>query len=291
MIIETDDPGVPGVRNAVVMYSELYPDYAEALRTYGAIMEAQQEVLEALACDLEPLEEVEIEASLVAGTPLLDACEVHIDAAAYRGLVTKICAAVSEGSPDGLDFCGALVEWDGLSESGLPRTRETLLAGDDLDFEVPGGLSETDREIVKSILWEGLAPFYRVCGRILSVMLDQSLWQRTFCPVCGGAPLMGKYRQDDGLWIVECSLCHTGWNLQRTGCSDCHGSQGSLDYLYIEGDPIHRANYCSDCRRYIKTVDLRSSGEEALLPLENVITIQLDQAAREQGLTPASGIS
>lgn len=289
MIIETTDPGRDGVRLGVDQYVRLYPDYADAIRTYGAIMEAQQDVLENVVCDMQPLSNEEIETRLLSGRVLLDVGDVPIDAVSYRGLVAKICAAISQGSPGGITFCDELVAWEGLSQDALPRTRDLLLAGEDLDFTGASGLSESDRELVKNILWEGLAPFYRACGTMLAVRLEQSLWQRAFCPVCGGAPLMGKYRQDDGLWVVECSLCHTGWNIQRVGCSVCEGSQGSLDYLYLEEDPSHRACYCRECKRYIKTVDLRNGGEEALLPLEDIISIRLDQAAREEGLTPASG--
>jgi formate dehydrogenase maturation protein FdhE len=290
LIIETKDPDRDAVRSAVEEYVRLYPDYADAIRTYGAIMEAQQEVLQNVVCDMQPLSDEEVETRLLSGKTLLDVGDVPIDAAAYRELVGKICATVSRGAPGGLTFCDQLVAWEGLSQDMLPRTRDRLLAGADLDFAGAGELSEDDRELAKKILWEGLAPFYRACGRMLAVRLEQSLWQRAFCPVCGGAPLIGKYRQTDGLWVVECSLCHTGWNIQRVGCSVCDGSQGSLDYLYLEEDPSRRACYCRECKRYIKTVDLRDGGEEALLPLENIISMRLDEAAQGEGLIPASGL-
>jgi FdhE protein len=163
------------------------------------------------------------------------------------------------------------------------------LTGAELGFTPDGDLSEAERELVKNILWEALAPFYRVCASMLSSKMEQSSWLKGFCPVCGGAPLMGKYRQDDGLWLVECSLCHTLWNIQRASCPFCDESEGSLEFLYIGDEGGLRANYCKACRRYVKTIDLRDSEKDVLMPLEDIVTIQLDLAARKVGLTPASG--
>ncbi|MHB8895392.1 MAG: formate dehydrogenase accessory protein FdhE [Candidatus Geothermincolia bacterium] len=289
MIIEISDPGVDAVREGVDLYIRQYPEFADALRLYGALMEVQQEALESIECTLEPLDEVDTEARLITGEPLLDPCDVDIDASAYREVVAGICAAISENSPAKPHFLDELAAWEGISDARLPATRDALLTGQELGFEPDAKLSDADADLVQNILWEGLVPFYRKCGSILTTNLDQSLWQKGFCPVCGGAPLMGQYRTGDGLWIVECSLCHTGWNLQRAACPFCYESQGSLDYLYLEEDPIRRANYCKACKKYVKTVDMRNSEEVVLLPLEDIVTFDLDNAAKEKGLTSASG--
>jgi FdhE protein len=289
MIIETADPGVEAVREAVDRYCELFPDFADALRLYGAVMEAQQAALESISCEIEPMDDIDTESRLMMGEPLLDPCDVEIDAKAYRELVAKICKAASENSPDSVPYLADLASWEGLSDDALPRTRDSLITGQELGFRAGEELSDGDLELVRNILWEGLAPFYRVCGSMLTATLDQSLWQKGYCPVCGGAPLMGQYRQDDGLWVVECSLCHSGWNVQRASCPFCDESQGSLDYLYLEEDTSRRANYCKACKRYVKTVDRRESEEVVLLPLEDIVTLKLDIAAEAEGLSPASG--
>ncbi len=289
MKLSTVDPGAEAVREAVERYSSLYPDFAEALRVYGAIMEAQQEALEKIRCPVGPLEEVVVQAKTQLGDTLLEPGEVPVDGKEFRALIEKICEGIARNSPSGLDFSGELLEWEGLSEDGLPSTRDSVLAGEDTGFDTEEGLGESGKNLVAGILWEGLVPFYRACGSMLTDGLEQSLWQKAFCPICGGAPLMGMYRRGDGLWVIECSLCHTGWNIQRASCAVCNESQGSLEYLYLEEDSSRRVNYCKVCRKYIKTVDLRNSEEEALLPLENIISADLDRAAREQGLRPAGG--
>jgi formate dehydrogenase maturation protein FdhE len=59
----------------------------------------------------------------------------------------------------------------------------------------------------------------------------------------------------------------------------------------IEADRSRRANYCKACRKYVKTVDSRDSEDKILMPLEDIVTMDLDLAAKEEGLTPATGRS
>ena len=99
---------------------------------------------------------------------------------------------------------------------------------------------------------------------------------------------MGFFRSEDGLWLVECSLCHTLWNIQRASCPFCSESLGALDFLYIEDEPGKRVQYCTSCKVYVKTVDLREKDTAVLLPLEDIVTAELDLAAAEEGLRPAS---
>ena len=101
---------------------------------------------------------------------------------------------------------------------------------------------------------------------------------------------MGEFRREDGLWLLECRLCHTLWNVQRAACPFCsEGDEGSLEYLYLEGDSSQRVQYCSRCKKYVKTVDLHAKQRDAILPLENIVTelMGLDRAARQEGLNPA----
>jgi len=288
LIVETVNPGADTVRAFVETYVAQNPEFAEVLRMYGAIMEAQQTALESISCEVGTLEPGELELRLAQGESIIDPGEIEIDGAAFRGLVGKICKVLDDTRPGGLIYRDELAGWEGLSDERIERTRDMVLSGEELDFHPASDLSAEDLELVHNILWEALTPFYRKCAEVVASGLEQSMWLRGSCPVCGGAPLMGKYRQEDGLWLVECSLCHTLWNLQRASCPFCNESQGSLDYLYIDEDKSHRANYCPECKRYVKTVDVRESDKDALLPLEDLITIQLDVAASQEGLKGAS---
>jgi len=98
------------------------------------------------------------------------------------------------------------------------------------------------------------------------------------------------FRPGDGLWVLECSLCHTHWNVMRARCPFCEGGpEGSLNLLYVDEDRQERVQYCENCRQYVKTLDLRDSERAGLLPLDDIVTVRLDLVAKEDGLKPATG--
>lgn len=288
IIIEEKDPGVEGVRNAVGRYVERYPDYRQALEMYGSIMEVQQEALSGITCDLEMSEDWVL-GRLEEGLPLLESIEVPVDPGRLCGLVEEVCRLVDESREPGFPYCEELVSWEGLKEGMLQKTISKVLAGEDLslgrDWEDSG-----DRALASHVIWESLVPFYRKCGSILQSRVDHSYWQIGYCPICGCPPLIGKFRSEDGLWVLECSLCHTPWNVKRSHCPFCtERKEAGLEYLYVDDNDSQRAQYCHYCKHYVKTVNLRDSGRFCLLPLEDIVTVRLDMAARQEGLKPPPG--
>jgi formate dehydrogenase accessory protein FdhE len=288
IMIETPNPGAEGVEKAVESYCRVYPEYNGALRMYGSVMKEQQKTLERIEEPSTP-EKSAIEESLKSGVPILASDRVRVDPTLYRELLQRICD-VAAGAPEGFRRCGELASWEGLSEENLPDTLERIASG---ELAAPGaGWDEGDRKLATGVLWEAIVPFYRKYGSICEPILDNSYWQRGFCPVCGGAPLIGMFRPGDGLWILECSLCHTHWNVLRARCPFCgHGPEGKLEYMYVDEDDTKRVQYCSNCMRYVKTVDERESEWRGSLPLDDIVTVRLDLAAEQEGLMPAEGYS
>jgi len=286
--IETKDPGVIGIHEAVERYRRIFPDGADAVALYGAVMEVQQRALSEIDC-LTDLSSIQVEPALREGRALLDPSELRIPPHKFKRVAGEICAVVEKN--DAARFCGCrdLLAWEGLSDEGFGETRERLLRGERLNTEAIEG--ETQRnDVIEGILWESLVPFYRRCAQGLQDRIDHSLWLRGYCPVCGTGPLMGEFRREDGLWLLECRLCHTLWNVLRAACPFCSkGDEGSLEYIYLEGDSSQRVQYCSRCKKYVKTVDLHAKQRDAILPLENIVTelMGLDRAATQEGLKPA----
>ncbi|MFH1150455.1 MAG: formate dehydrogenase accessory protein FdhE [Actinomycetota bacterium] len=286
MIVETEDPGVVIVRQVADELSGENPDCAEALALYRELMEAQQELLGRLECTMS-LDDEERERRLNMGEPLADPLEVPVDREVFLRLFESLVPLVLDRAEPGHVSPESVLAWDGLGEEVFEETRRRVLAGEELDHG--NDWSTEDRNIVSDVFWESLVPFFRKCGSILTFSMEQSMWQRGYCPFCGGAPLMGMLRRDDGLWLLECSLCHTWWNVRRAGCPFCNESEGSLEYLYLEPDPGRRVYHCGSCGTYVKTVDLRGSDRRTLLPMEDIVTVMLDHAAEQEGLKKAPG--
>ncbi|MBN2027196.1 MAG: formate dehydrogenase accessory protein FdhE [Actinobacteria bacterium] len=282
--IETRDPGKAGIRKSVETYTRMYPDYADAIGFYGAVMDVQQQALCEIECAAD-FSGMDIEGSLRRGSPLLDPAALEIPIRELHGVISGVCSVVEQREAPGFIPCKELLEWDGLAEKGFPETRERLLRGAEY-----AGKGATDTALLASVIWESMMPFYRKCAAGIQDGIDHSLWQKGRCPICGTGPLMGEFRQEDGLWLLECRLCHTLWNVQRAACPFCsQGLEGSLEYLYLEDYTSYRAYYCRSCGLYVKNVDLHAAQRDAVLPLDNIVSelIGLDRAAEQEGLKPA----
>ena len=63
------------------------------------------------------------------------------------------------------------------------------------------------------------------------------------------------------------------------GCPFC-GSEAKQTY-YPSQDGAHRLYVCPDCRRYLKTADLREIHRPVYPPVERLILVGMDLAAQQ----------
>lgn len=148
--------------------------------------------------------------------------------------------------------------------------------------------AETDAD------WPVLSLFFRAAfhpilinySEALSPLVKQESYRRKACPVCGGKSDLAFLSKDTGARWLMCSRCNTQWLFLRLECPFCgNQEQGSLAYLASE-DGVYRLYTCEKCHRYIKAIDLRCAQGEVMLPLERIITLDLDRQAHEAGYKP-----
>jgi len=138
-------------------------------------------------------------------------------------------------------------------------------------------------DLLAATVQAALFPFLIAHAEMLSGLLNQGVWRRKTCPVCGGKPdLAFLDKERGGRWLL-CSRCDTEWLFQRMQCPYCDSqSQKSLSY-FTNDQGLYRLYTCSECRSYIKAVDLRKASAEVLLPLERFLTAGIDRQAVEAG--------
>ncbi len=97
--------------------------------------------------------------------------------------------------------------------------------------------------------------------------------------------------QDEGKRVLACSFCRHEWSARRIFCPFCENADSdTLQYFVTQDDDEHRVDVCENCKRYIKTVDLRKIGRIIYPPLEQVATLHLDMKASESGYISGLGI-
>ena len=153
--------------------------------------------------------------------------------------------------------------------------------------ELPSILLKDIREpLLRTIIHATLQPFLAGYARAYQDYLKKDLletWRRGDCPVCGGSPDMAFLEKEVGARWLVCSRCDTAWLYQRLQCPYCGTmEQESLSYFSDDAE-IYRLYVCEKCKRYLKTIDLRKAGDEVLLPLERLLTAEMDRQARERG--------
>ena len=147
-----------------------------------------------------------------------------------------------------------------------------------------------DHELLGSIITTTLMPFLAAYAKLLIPEVEQELWRRRYCPICGGSPDLAYLDKSAGARWLLCSRCDAGWLFVRLECPYCGThNQDSLTYFTDDGQPLYRLYVCDECRAYIKAVDLRHATSAALLALERIITLDMDRQAQEKGYKPGAG--
>jgi len=142
-----------------------------------------------------------------------------------------------------------------------------------------------DHGVMNFLLHTTIKPFVEVTASHLNdKVVDQDLWDRGYCPICGSQPLMGELRGEEGKRIWTCSFCGNQWQGKRLMCPFCENTDHkSLRYFYTEKEREYRIDVCDHCKRYIKTIDSRHLADEIFLPIEDIGTLHLDILAADKG--------
>jgi FdhE protein len=137
--------------------------------------------------------------------------------------------------------------------------------------------------LLSAALQATLRPFLVAHSEVLLPLVKQELWRRGYCPVCGGRPDFAFLDKERGARWLLCSRCDAEWLFQRLQCPYC-GTQNHSSLAYLTDEKqLYRLYTCEECRSYIKAIDLRNTESEILLPLERVLTMDLDRQADEAG--------
>jgi transcription elongation factor Elf1 len=143
-----------------------------------------------------------------------------------------------------------------------------------------------DTPLMEACITAALAPFLAAHSEALSELVAQELWRRKSCPICGGVADFAFLEKDQGARWLMCSRCSMEWLFQRIQCPYC-GTQKHQSLAYrTNSQGIYHLYTCEECRCYIKAIDLRKAGSEVLLPLERILTVDMDRQAGEANYRP-----
>ncbi|MFC1873923.1 formate dehydrogenase accessory protein FdhE [Chloroflexota bacterium] len=215
------------------------------------------------------------------GQPLITFKELSIDWALLKEIYTEVRAVFA----DFPDLFGELPELLRVAESHTSLPKAVVKAWFERSELPPAVYISNTKEnlLLQAIIHATIKPFLSSRVKTLTTMVDQERWRRGYCPVCGGQPDFAFLDKERGARWLLCSHCDAEWLFQRLQCPYCGTqNQDSISY-FTDEKGIYRLYVCDQCRKYIKTIDLRPFDAGVSLPLERVLTLDMDIQAQEKG--------
>lgn len=252
---------------------------APLLEFYLKLLRIQLRIEQKLTSRLVPsLTREAIDKRIVSGTPLIGFNELVLDKSLLAETFTEVTRTFAD-YPELVGEIPGTVQGPGVAGELLTKAIKAWFDG----VEIEPVLGEGRKQLLEALIHAAVRPFLISHARTLRGSIDQERWRRGYCPVCGGSPDFAYLEKERGTRWLVCSRCDTEWVFQRLDCPFCRNQdQNKLGYL-TDDSGLYRLYVCEKCRRYLKAIDLRVAKEEVLLPLERLLTLDLDRQAKEQG--------
>ncbi len=222
------------------------------------------------------------------GIPLLGWNALSIDWSVFRDLFQAVATAIGEHTNSPSESLREIAP----NTSLLQEATRAWYEGSPLSqWADPHGI---DEELMAAAIHGAIKPFLTVQAEALDGLVPQELWRRGYCPICGGKPdfaflSKGKehdsalFKQEGGARWLLCSRCDTQWLFQRLQCPYCNNQSHDALAYFTDDSELYRLYICKRCKSYLKAIDLRRTQDEILLPLERVLTVDMDRQGQEEG--------
>jgi FdhE protein len=226
-------------------------------------------------------------AKLARGVPALAGEPIPLPVPVLVPTVLALCDALAEGGAGqaATHIREAIesgnIEPGSLLTASLTRNQAALRTG-----AVHRGLSP---DLVWLVAELAVSPFVhvlqrRLFGRVEDPALVSALdgWNRGYCPACGSWPAVAEVA--GGHRTLRCSFCASAWELAAYACIYCQeNGEKFVTAAPNEERKDRRLEVCSNCRAYLKTVDVPELSPFPLLSISDIETTDLDVAAMEHG--------
>ena len=253
------------------------------LESYKALLSIQVWADERVKIQAPDLSRRAAKRRLTNGAPLLKFDEFKIDWPLANEVFKKVVALFS-ASPELMGEVPAI-----FSEPDFKlqkRMARAWFSGTELPDDVAS--DDTDSNVLKAMIHAALKPFLTAYAQALIGMVEPNGWRRGYCPICGGTPDISFIEEEVGERWLMCSRCDTQWHFQRLECPNCgNQDQKSLSY-FSDDNEIYRLYVCDKCHTYLKAIDLKKAKKGVSLPVERLLTFDMDVQGQQKGYKPLS---
>jgi FdhE protein len=112
------------------------------------------------------------------------------------------------------------------------------------------------REVIDFLLNTAAKPVLEKRRRAIHEQLAALGWDKGYCPFCGAFPAVAVIHEKIPQRWLHCSGCGHDWRFSRVVCPCCsHENQQEMPYFFVEGREQETAFVCTECKRYLITVN------------------------------------
>jgi FdhE protein len=235
-------------------------------------------------------------ARIQAGVPLLHdqpiALDIHFAADLFRRLVNALARLATDAAAS--SSFALLID---AATSGVLDPEQLFgeaFVGHADHLGQIGTAADVAPDQLTRIATESVAPILRACAARLQPLLaqvagDGAPWERGYCPVCGGWPLLAELSMDarptaEQQPSLRCGACGSSWRHRAGTCPFCGMSDDrALETLTVEGEPRFHLLVCRACAKFLKVAQTLDPAPPELLALDDLASLRLDVAAGECG--------
>jgi formate dehydrogenase maturation protein FdhE len=253
------------------------------LKFYKAILEIQARVGRSIVTPNPVFTREVARAHAQAGKPLASFTELAIDWTLARKTFTQVVALFSSYP----ELFGTLPDFfHSLTPGRIINQRTARAWYRDRQIVLPAPVDDAAQIILKAIFHTVLKPFLTGQAQELVKLVDQENWRCAYCPICGGNPDFSYLTKETGARWLVCSRCDTEWLFQRIQCPCCGNTDQNQLSFFTDDTGLYRLYVCEKCKHYLKAIDQRHVTGDMLVPLERLLTWDMDRQAQEKGYTP-----
>jgi FdhE protein len=282
-------PSMDRVKEQVELQLKKDNNLANLFEVYTGILAVQLDYLKKIDASVN-LSEEEIKECFRNEKFLMSGSKMKIDTKLFKELLSSVCEAINERSPEAPASLLALSEADEFREEKIQKFLQEIALFSKQELEQFVEETEMDKrtglnsEIISFVILMSLSPFYSSYMKEVREKTDFTIWRQSYCPVCGQTAVIARHRHEDGARILECWLCHAEWVFPRMECPYCSNKdQKKLRFFYLPDDKARQVHVCESCKKYLKTIDSKLTGTDVLLDIEAIATGYLDMLAKKEG--------
>jgi FdhE protein len=269
---------------------KIRPSHKEVLDFYKYIIREQHKIKPLIKVKRIDLNEEIAKNQMREGFPLIDKKEIKPDMDSATNLFTNICKSLMRNYKKAAPEIKKITQAVRKGEIDLKELFGRLLAGEKEYIDSIAENKDINRWLLRVLAESSISPFLEAYAEKLKDYVDQESWFRNYCPVCGSAPLLGELKNVEGVEgakFLVCSSCGFEWRFKRLGCPFCgNGDHKKLRHFNTEADGKgYRVDVCEECKKYIKTIDLRELKVEVVPHVDDMSTLHLDIIAQKEGYT------